>query len=91
MAEGAINVTGVGLTIGPDLPGSPALLSAASGANAIVVLGANTRIRGSVQALSGQVAVIGAQTVLHCGVVASTIAITGISVHVEVDGQCAAP
>ncbi|MEV4706448.1 hypothetical protein [Actinoplanes sp. NPDC049316] len=88
VAEGPITAAGASLILGPDRASSPALLSAASGPAAIQVSGAGVQIRGTVQALDGEVAVTGAQSVLRCGVTAKSIRISGAKARVEVDDAC---
>lgn len=87
VAEGSISVTGASLIIGPDT-GAPALISAATGDNAVHIAGAGSQIRGAIQARNGQVALTGAAIVLRCGVTAHSIALTGSQTRVETDNQC---
>jgi len=91
VAEGSITVEGTAVVIDPGGAGSPALISGASGPDAVRIAGAYTQILGTTQTLNGGVTVIGTASRLRCGVVASTIKVVGATVRIEVDGGCLVP
>jgi hypothetical protein len=90
VAEGAIQLSGTGLVVGPNLPGVPAMLSAATGQNALYVDGTGVKVRGTLQALDGGATIQGGGGTYRCGITARTIMVSGSGNSVPVDDQCRA-
>jgi hypothetical protein len=90
VAEGPIHLSGARIVVDPGVPGMPALVTAAAGADAIMVAGADASLNGAVQALDGGVRLIGSRMTLHCGAVAGTIALSAANATVIVDADCRA-
>ncbi len=87
-AEGSIKISGDGLTITPELLNVPAILTGANGSNALRIDGANIRINGTAQSLSGEARITGAKGIYHCGIISQTIVITGSDNSIPVDNRC---
>ncbi|MFA6076445.1 MAG: hypothetical protein WC778_11515 [Negativicutes bacterium] len=90
VAEGTIKLSGSSITIGQGLPGVPTLLTGATGENALRVDGSDIQIRGTMQALNGQMKIAGAKGIYRCGIVAKTIEISGAKNSIVVDDECSA-
>ena len=88
VAEGAIQLSGNNVIVGTGIPGAPAMLTAATGADAIKLNGDGVRIEGTVQALNGGISIAGTAGVYRCGVIGQTITISGAQTKVTVDEQC---
>lgn len=91
VAEGAIKFTGSNIIVDPGKNGSPALLTAAIGPDAIRIDGTNIKINGTTQALNGEAHITGEKGTYHCGIIAATITINGSGNNVPVDDQCRQP
>lgn len=87
-AEGPIGVTGQAVTIEPDRPGLPALVTAAEGNGAIRLTGSNLKVTGTLFAPRGGIQFTGVGGVFRCGAVASTIRVLGAANHFVVDEGC---
>lgn len=87
-AEGSIGITGRTVTVEPDIPGLPALVSGAQGDMAIRIAGANLTVNGTLFAPRGGVQFIGLGGTFRCGAVANTIGVLGTGNRFIVDEAC---
>jgi hypothetical protein len=90
-AEGPITVSSNKTTVGQSLPageGQPSLVTAATGAAGILITGADITLLGQALAPTGQVHVSGARVALGCGVVASTITVSGADSSARINSSC---
>jgi len=87
-AEGKITITGADITVQPSIQDMPSLVIAATGADAVVVLGANVKLGGTVFAPQGTVRAAGLGGTYRCGVVAARIAVVGANNSFLVDQDC---
>jgi len=87
-AEGKITITGAGITVQPSIEDMPSLVTAATGADAVVVLGANVELGGTVFAPQGTVRAAGLGGTYRCGVVAARIAVVEANNSFLVDDGC---
>jgi hypothetical protein len=88
VAEGRILVHNVNLKLGPTT-GGPALISGASGKDAILITRARLTTRGKVFAPAGNVRIVNAATTLTCGVQAQAIAARQSTVKIPMPSRCA--
>jgi hypothetical protein len=88
-AEEGISIVASRVTLGSDsdTPGVPSVITDASGA-AVSLIGADAVLRGQVVAPHADVTVHGARTQLVCGVVGSTITVTGAESSAPMSGRC---
>ncbi|MEX2586677.1 MAG: hypothetical protein WD602_01610, partial [Actinomycetota bacterium] len=87
-AEGKITITGADITVQPSIEDMPALVTAATGADAVVILGANVKLGGTVFAPQGTVRAAGLGGTYRCGVVAARIAVVEADNSFLVDQDC---
>src|SRR6266496_577510 len=88
VAEGPVRVSGQNVVVGTDTGGAFSILTAASGASAVVVDGRAPSIKGSVFAPSGDIAVSGDRATVTCGVLGSHVSVSGTSVSAPMTRRC---
>jgi hypothetical protein len=89
-AEGPVRVVGSGVRVGPATPGAPAIVTGATGTDAVTVTGTAVAVSGAVRAPVGAVRITGSNAVLECGIVADTIAVTGSGAAARMTARCLA-
>ncbi|MBB2943772.1 prepilin-type N-terminal cleavage/methylation domain-containing protein [Actinoplanes lutulentus] len=88
VATGTITVATSKVTIGSKTsPATTGLLSGSTSTSAITISGSYATVYGTVQALSGGVALLGSYSVFQCGIIGDTVQVGGADITIT--GTCA--